>query len=69
MLCIGAVQLFYGPNEPTRIVNRGADHAAPQRYQTSPRQQVKTVPFFVPLCCDKCEKKVKDLLLDFDGKP
>jgi len=30
---------------------------------------VQPIELKVPMCCEKCVKKVKDKLLDMDGKP
>lgn len=80
-MALGMDELFYGPTEPTYLVSR-ARHSPiysdvgykaavtnPQPFHSAGGVVVPPsgLELMVPMCCSKCEEKVREALLELNG--
>lgn len=52
--------------EPTYVVNR-AVHTAPLSYGSGYGRRVPVVELIVPMCCTKCQEKIRESMLELRG--
>lgn len=66
MALMSMQELFYGASEPAYFVHYGRQSSLPEPRMSRP-MEFTTFDLMVPMCCKKCEDKVRDALLDLSS--